>query len=137
MAYDDKPTKYSFGNFDFGGGADETFSIKGPKGKAGLLYDYGVQGIIEAMNGDTTDPTVAVGTTSDPDAYGDEFTMSNADNDMASIRNSYRPDEAGFSTYMVNRVIPKDTEVYLTCTAATGANLTGQGVPFVEIIWDR
>lgn len=140
MSYDNpNRIKHSFGIFDFGGGANETFSVRGPKGKKGRLWDYGVEGIIEVMNGDTLDPTIAVGTPSDPDAYGDEFTLSTAlapDNHALSIRTEYREDEAGFDTYMLNRAIPADQEVVLTCTAATGAGLTGQAVPFVIIDWD-
>lgn len=136
MSYD-RPNRqqYSFGVFDFGGAADETFSIKGPKGKKGRLYDYGVYGCIEVMNGGTITPKISVGTTSDPDAYGDELVLHGlADNDATSIRMLYSEQDAGFSTAMVNRNIPADTELYVTCIVATGSP-TGQAVPFVIIDW--
>jgi hypothetical protein len=136
MSYD-KPNriKYSFGNFDFGGAADETFSIKGPKGKAGRLWDYGVEGTIEVFNGGTITPKISVGTTSDPDAYGDELVLhALADNDATSIRTLYHEQDSGFATYMLNRELPADTEIYCTCIVATGSP-TGQGTPFVIIDW--
>lgn len=130
---------YMFPLFDFGGGSDQSFKVIGPKGKAGRLIDYGVQDVQEAMNGDTLDPKIAVGTSSDPDAYGDEFTLSNADNVPSSVRSTYDPgaDKTSFETYVLNDgIIPADTVVYLTCSASTGANLTGQGMPFMVIDWD-
>lgn len=136
MSYDNRsPTRYAFGVHDFGGSADETFSVKGPKGKAGRLHDYGVFGCIEVMNGGTITPKIAVGTTSDPDAYGDELVLHGlADNDATSIRMLYQEHDAGFATYMLNRELPADTEIYVTCTVATGSP-TGQAVPFVDIVW--
>lgn len=136
MSYD-KPDRqsYSFGVFDFGGAADETFSIRGPKGKRGYLRDYGVYGCIEVMNGGTITPKIAVGTAADPDAYGDELVLhALADNEATSIRMLYAEHDAGFATYMLDRNIPADTEVVVTCTAATGTP-TGQAVPFVVIDW--
>lgn len=136
MSYDaPNRIKYSFGTFDFGGAADETFSIKGPKGKSGRLFDYGVEGTTEVFNGGTITPKIAVGTTSDPDAYGDELVLHGlADNDYMSVRSTYAETDDGFAAQMLAPEIPKDTEIYLTCTAATGSP-TGQGVPFVIIDW--
>lgn len=136
MSYDNpNRQKYSFGNFDFGGGANETFSVKGPKGKAGRLWDYGVEGVIEVFEGTTTTPKIAVGTTSDPDAYGDELDLDGvADNDYKSVRSTYAEHDTGFTTQMVDRDLPADTEIYVTCTAGVGSP-TGQGVPFVVIDW--
>lgn len=138
MSYDDSPImNYSFGNFDFGAAADETFSIFGPKGKAGRLWDYGVQGSIEVFNGNTVTPKIAIGTTADPDAFGDELDLNAlADNHAKTVRTTYREEEAGFTTLMVDREIPADTEVVVTCTGATGSP-TGQAVPCVWIQWQK
>ncbi len=138
MAYDNvAPSMYSFGNFDFGAGSDETFVVQGPKGKAGRLWDYGVQGCIEVMNGSSTTPKIAIGTSSDPDAYGDELDLNAlADNSGKSVRSTYREESSGFTTQMVDREIPADTAIYVTCTGAAGSP-TGQAVPFVQIQWQR
>jgi len=128
---------YMFGNFDFGGGADQSFKLIGPKGKKGRLWDYGVQDVNEAMNGDTLDPTIAIGNSSDPDAYGEEFTLSNADNVPKTVRSTYdeATELATFDNFILDGDIPADTVVYVTCAAATGSNLTGMGHPFVVIDW--
>ena len=136
MSYD-KPNriKYSWGSFNFGATVDETFSIKGPKGKAGRLYDYGVEATTEVFNGGTITPKISVGTTSDPDAYGDEIVLHGlADNDATGVRILYTPQDAGFTALMLDRELPRDTEIYCTCIAATGAP-TGKGTPFVIIDW--
>ena len=138
MSYD-KPnrTKYSFGNTDFGAGADVAFNIVGPKGKAGRLYDYGVQDSTEVFNGDSTVPSICVGSTSDADAYGDNLTLNAlADNHGKSVRSTYLEPEAGFATLMVDREIPADTEVVITCATAVGSP-TGQAAPFVDIVWQK
>jgi hypothetical protein len=136
MSYDNpNRQKYSFGNFDFGAGADETFSVRGPKGKTGRLYDYGVSGVIEVMNGGTVTPKVAIGSPSDPDAYGDELDLNAvADNEHKSVRSTYAETASGFTSLMVGPDIAADAEVVVTCTGATGSP-TGQAVPFVVIDW--
>jgi len=126
--------KYTFA-FNFGAAADENFSIRGPKGKSGRVIDYGVEGVTEVFNGASTTPKIAVGTTSDPDAYGEELDLNGvADNDYKSVRSTYAETSTGFAALMVNPEIPKDTEVYLTCTGAVGSP-TGIGNAFVIIDW--
>lgn len=139
MSYD-KPNrvKYSgWGLFDFGAGSDEQFNIIGPKGKAGRLYDYGVEGTIEVMNGASTTPKVSIGNSSSATAYGAALDINAlADNTAKSIRSTYREDAAAFAgTYMTNRNIPADTQIRVNCVAAAGSP-TGQAVPFVIIDWD-
>ena len=91
MSYD-KPNRqtYAFDTTDFGSGSAVEFNIVGPKGKTGRLFDYGVQDSTEVFNGDSTVPSIAVGTTSDPDAYGDEFSLNAlADNHGKSVRSEH------------------------------------------------
>lgn len=139
MGYDKRPTRYYFPLTDFGGGADIYYHIKGPKGKAGRLYDYGVESLTEAFAAGTATPMMAVGTVADQDAYGNEFdfgALAIADG-TKSIRTAYREAiDAGFDTYMLNRELPADTVIKVTCVAGTGSGLTGIGVPFVDIIWN-
>lgn len=128
--------RYEFGNFDFGGGANETFTVNGPKGKAGRLVDYGVYGPIEAFAAGTNTPQMSIGTAADADAFGDELDFGALALDTpASLRSLYYPSDAGFASHMVNDQIPADTKVQVTCLAGTGSGLTGQAVPFVVIDW--
>jgi hypothetical protein len=130
----DKPRMVRYTHFfDFGAAADETISIKLPKGKSGRLWDYGVYGVIEVMNGAAVTPKIAIGTTSDPDAYGDELDLNAvADNDYKSVRSTYGEAETGFAALMLVPNLPRDTEIYMTLTGATSSP-TGQGTAFVDI----
>lgn len=136
--YDDKPTRYAFGTLDFGT-AGEEFSVKGPKGKKGLLVNYGVFGPTETFNAVSTEASVAIGTSADPDAYGDEFGLGTLADKAGekSILTEYAPDSTGYATYMLNRQLPADTAVIITCTAPTGGTPAGMAIPFVEIIWEK
>ena len=136
MSYD-KPNreKYDFPNTDFGSGSAVEFNIIGPKGKRGRLFDYGVQNATEVFNGDATVPSISVGTTSDPDAYGDEFSLNAlADNDGKSVRSTHIENSAGWNALMVERDIPADTEIVLTCNTGV-TSPTGQAAPFVIVDW--
>ena len=140
MSYDNPIylEKHSFGLFDFGAAADEVFAIKGPKGKAGYLHNYGVEGTTEVFAGSTVTPKIAVGVTGNPDAHGEELDLNTVAADSAkSVRSLYdeNADKTLFDALMVNRVIPADTTIFVTCTGATGSP-TGIGVPFVVIAWD-
>jgi hypothetical protein len=138
MSYDksNQPIKYGPGLFDFGTGSAANHAILGPKGKKGLLIDYGVEGSVEAFTATTTVPSVSVGTTSDPDAYGDELSLNGlAINSMKTVRTTYRDAESGFTTQMVDRTLPADTTVYLVLNPGTGSP-TGQAYPWAIILWD-
>jgi hypothetical protein len=139
MSYD-RPNriKYSFGVHDFGGSADETYSVFGPKGKKGRIWDYGVEGVIEIFNGGSVTPKIAIGSPADHDAYGDDLVLhALADNSATSIRILYDEiaDAANFALYMLERDIAANAEVVVSCIVATGSP-TGQGVPFVIIDWE-
>ncbi len=139
MSYDN-PTnrqKHTYGVFDFGAAANETVSIQGPKGKAGRLIDYGVEGVTEVFSGSTITPKISVGTPADPDAYGEELDLDGvADNSAYTVRSNFDEiaDATSFNALMVNRNIPADQEVVMALTAATGTP-TGIGIPFVIIDW--
>jgi len=139
MSYD-RPNriKYSFGLFDFGAGSTEEFIVRGPKGKKGRLWDYGVEGVTEVMNGSSTEPEIAVGTSTNPDAYGEEIDLDGlAVNKAKSVRIDFDEiaDATDFDALMVDRDLPADTDIYITCTGAAGSP-TGIAVPFVIIDWD-
>lgn len=133
MSYD-KPNriKYAF-NFDAGNNGNEEFVITGPKGKAGRLWDYGVEGVTEVF---VAECTVAVGTSTDPDAYGEELALGAlAVNTPMHVRGEYDEiaDKTDFDALMVERDIPADTAVYLTVVDDT---TTGIGTFFAIIDWD-
>ena len=138
MSYDKSnvPETWMFPLLDMGTGTVTNYAIKGPKGKNGLLIDYGVAATAEAFTALTTVPSVSVGSASDPDAYGDEFSLNGvAINSFSSVMSDNDVRATGYSTMMDDRTIPKDTIVYLVANAGTGSP-TGQGQPFVRILWD-
>lgn len=142
MGYSKAPTRHRFGLFDFGGGADETFAIISPTGRSGgVLVDYGVEGVTEAFNGDTLDPQMSVGTVADPDLYGEEITVNPADNAGMSLRSQYETIGLSLSSAKIGDFITADglnipaAGAVLKCLAATGANQTGQGYPYADIVW--
>lgn len=138
MRYDKLPTRHYFAQTDFGGGADILYYVKGPKGKAGRLVNYGVEGLTEAMNGGTLMPKMAVGIVGTAEKYGKKITftsMAIADGTV-SLRTLYAPTDATFATTLVIAELPADTVVMVTCYAATGSALTGIGQPFVDINWE-
>lgn len=139
MSYEDKPTRYEFGVHDFGAGA-EIFWAFGPKGKRGLLVDYGVQHVTETFNAVTTPATVSVGTAADPDAYGEEFSLGTtaADVGSASVLQAYRRGSTEYKALVLPGVwIAADTKVGLHCVAPTGGTPAGIAQVFMEIIWEK
>lgn len=110
----------------------ETYSWIGPKGKASRLYDYGVYGITTAI---TTSATAAIGSPSDADAYGEEFSVVAADNHAISVRQTFgQYDSVNLALYLLTagQQIAADAEVVYTATAG-GA---GVAVPFMILDYD-
>jgi hypothetical protein len=139
MAYDDKPTRYEFGVHDFGAGA-EIFYVTGPKGKRGMLVDYGVDHVTEAFNAVTTPATVSIGTAADPDAYGEEFSLGTTalDAGSKSVLQTYQRGSEDYQDFVLpGKWIAADVKVGLHCVAPTGGTPTGIAQPFMEIIWEK
>lgn len=138
MDYTGRVFRYQQDSFDFGGGADDNMTFKGPKGKEGLLYDYGVYNVTETFAGGTTTPKMSVGNAADADHYGDDFDFGALVADTSggkSIRSTYAPGTTGWNTYMLIRELPADTAIYGVMIAATGSGLTGHANAFVDVIW--
>lgn len=126
---------YMFSSTDYGGASDTTYSIIGPQGKEGILWDYGVQGATEIFNGSTITPKVAVGTTADPDAYGEEIDLDAvALDDGLTARSANGLDQVALDLVIVDKYLARDTEIVVTCTAATGSP-TGIADTIVVIDW--
>jgi hypothetical protein len=133
---------YVFPLYDYGGASGARVDkIRGPKGKAGRLIDYGVQSILEDFAG-TTSATIAVGTAADPDAYGNELALNGGlvTSGGRSVQSLYDPngsaaDRAAHAALMLEPDLPADTAIYITNTEAI-TNPTGQACPYVTIQWD-
>lgn len=138
MAYTNPPTRHDLGARDFGTGSSVLTYFRGPKGKKGLLWDYGIYNILEAFTATTLHPGMQVGIVSDEDAYGDlyRFTSAAITDGTISMRTLYREDEDGWSTYMLDREIPADTVIMVTLEEGTGGGDAGQATPFVDIVWE-
>lgn len=144
MSYE-KPNriKYTFGMLDFGT-AGEVYSIKGPKGKAGRIYDYGVDAPLETFTATTLAAFVSVGSVADPDLYGDELSMGTlaADAGSKSLRTEFTARQiadgivADTAGMLLDDTVPADTIIALHCTAPTGGTPAGMAHPFLIIDWD-
>lgn len=145
MAYDfPNRIKYSFltdisGLSTAGIGVTAEYAIRGPKGKAGRLYDWGMEGITTAVSSNAS--VVSVGTTADVDAYGEELSIVLTTGNSVSARNSYRPKGVLISTnstdlgdYLIDGVIPANQKVLLT-VGANSTDATGIGTAFCIIDW--
>lgn len=126
--------KYSF-HFDAGNNGNETFSIKGPKGKTGKLHDYGVEGVTEAF---TANAQIEIGDGVDADAYGTALAMgTTAADSVKTVRSSYDPamDKAAFEALILpTKTIPADGKVTMTVTDDAAA---GIGEFFMIIDWSK
>ena len=130
MSYDNPQTcMYNFPLMDFGAAAGDTLHyIGGPAGKKGTLVDIGVAvSATEAFAGTTKDANVQVGTTADPNIYGQLNVPSGQA--ASSICNSTVDTNA-----IISAAIAADTEILVTLDEATGTP-TGQGHPYVIIDW--
>lgn len=130
MAYDNSQIidHTVYGNFDFGGGAAEVLSFRGPPGKKGKLLNIGVS-VVEAFANDATVASVAVGTAADADAYG----LLNIADGVADLDYYDKSDD---TDAVIAANIPADQLVQVTLTNGTdGTAVTGQGIPHVVIEW--
>lgn len=135
MSYDQsRITRHRFVQHDFGGSNDVRY-FRGPKGKSGRLIDFGVESITEAFAGASTTPIVAIGNSSDPDAYGEEFDFGALAETTGgkSVRTTYDTN-AEIEAVILPVTIPADTVVYATITAATNSP-TGIADLWVDIQW--
>lgn len=129
---------YQFATLDFGT-AGEIYYVLGPKGRKGMLVDYGVHHITESFTADTLPAYVSVGTAADADAYGEELSMGTAaaDSGSVSVRVSTRdPDTIDDYILDAGLSLPADTKVGLHCTAPTGGSPAGMAMPFMVIDWE-
>ena len=125
MAYDDiNRMCVSLPEFDFGGGAAETFSFRLPTGYRARLVKIGVA-ITEVFATDTTEGSVEVGTAADADAYAKlSIADEAADNDFY--------DETDDSDAIIDADIAADTLIRITLTNGTDSGtVSGKGIPML------
>lgn len=137
MAYEKQPTRYMLPSTSFASGS--ALEIMGPKGKRGQLVDYGVQNPTVTFTATTTPAYIAVGSGSDPDAYGEEFSLGTtaADSGGKSVLSTFQRGTADYELYVLpTAVIAADAKVVVTLTAPTGGSPAGTASPFVDIIWE-
>lgn len=128
-----KISRYQRVTFDFDN--TDTMSVMGPKGKRGLLVDYGIYDVSETFAG-TTKPTITVGDGVTAAKYGAALSLTSAAGDGGmSVNQQFAPATAGWKALMVNRETTKDVKVTLTMNAGvTGP--AGIATVFMDIIWE-
>jgi len=138
MAYEGSRTRYTFTATDIGAGT-KTKYIKGPKGKGGILVDYGIMDVTTTFTNVSTGATIQVGKSGTLGAYGTALDLGTvaATDGVKSVLTTVTPAETTYATYMANRSLPADTVLYVTGTAPTGGSPAGVGKMFVDIIWDE
>jgi hypothetical protein len=109
--------------FDFGGGAAETLNFRLPSGYQGKLIDMGVM-TSEVFAVDSTSASVALGTSSDPDAYAIlTIPDATADNDCF--------DTTDDTDAIISADVAAAALIRVTLTNGTdGSSVTGKGYPF-------
>jgi len=118
---------YVFPNVDYGAG-DSSHSFQGPKGKTGRLIDIHLSAT-ETFNSVTTDGYTEIGTASDTNAYA-----SFVQGDLAATDSVCGTDGVTDTDWLIDPVIPADTQVEVTCKAPTGG--TPAGIATVTVIVD-
>ena len=114
---------------DYGDGTPVAWSFKGPTGKQGMLKDIGVHCVLEAFNGDQVTGKVLVGTTADPNYYGQlEIADGTAVGDCFNTQDD--------TNAVLIEALPADTQIEVTYvgTTDTGTNI-GKGFSYVEVFW--
>ena len=113
---------------DYGAGTPTAWSFKGPKGKQGMLKDVGLH-ITETFNGDQVTGKVLVGTTADPNYYGQ---LEVTDGTAATETWNNQDD----TNAVLVQTLPADTQIEVSYTGVTdtGTN-AGKGFSYLETFW--
>ena len=110
---------------DFGDGTPTPWSFKGPKGKKGMLKDIGIH-VTEVFLGDQVTGKVLVGTTADPNYYGQ---LEIADGTAATDTYNDQDD----SDCVIIEALPADTQLEVTFVGVNAAGTdSGQGFVYFE-----
>ncbi len=141
MSYDNpNRIKYRFHVSNLEGDTVQHYAFQGPIGKNGKIFDYGVEGVVTAINGTATvgtGPDISVGVAAgDVDAYGEELTMVTAVDISRSVRSINDIGTAAGQTAidaLIIAEIPADTEAALVLDEGDAS--TGEFTAFVIVDW--
>ena len=113
---------------DFGAGTGTAWSFKGPKGKQGQLRNIGVH-VKETFACDNTTGKVLVGTSADPNAYGQlEIADGTANTDTFN--------NVDDTDCVISQSLPEDTQIEVTFVQCVDSGTAaGKGRAYVEVDW--
>jgi len=130
MSYSD-PREYCYQDAvetDFGAGTGVAWSFKGPTGYQGSLKDIGLH-VTETFADDQTTGKVLIGTTADPNYYGQlEIT------DGTVLTDTFNNQDD--TNCVIIEALPADTQIevtYVQCVDSGSA--AGKGNAYVEVEW--
>jgi len=113
---------------DFAAGVGTPWSFKGPKGLQGNLRNIGVH-VTETFEDDLVTGKVLVGTTADPNAYGQ---LEIADGTL----NTDTFNNVDDTDCVISQALPADTQIEVTFVQATDSGTAaGKGYAYVEVDW--
>ena len=112
---------------DFGG-APTAWSFKGPSGKQGMLKDIGIH-VTETFEGNQVTGKVLVGTTADPNYYGQlEIADGTAAGDVFNNQDD--------TNCVLVEALPADTQIEVTfVTVDDSGTDAGKGQVYFETFW--
>ena len=113
---------------DFGAGTGTAWSFKGPEGKQGSLTNIGLH-VTETFAGDQTTGKVLIGTTADPNYYGQlEITDAIAATEVFNDQDD--------SNCVLVEALPADTQIEVTYVQCVDSGTAaGKGNAYVEVSW--
>ena len=113
---------------DLGAGTGTAWSFKGPEGKQGSLKNIGVY-VTETFAGDQTTGKVLIGTTADPNYYGQ---LEIADGTAATDTFNAQDD----TDAVIIEALPADTQIEVTFVGITDTGTdAGKGYAYFETFW--
>ena len=130
MSYSD-PREYIYQDAaatDMGAGTGTAWSFKGPSGKKGSLKNIGLH-VTETFAGDQVTGKVLIGTSSDPNYYGQlEIPDGTAATDCFNVQDD--------SNCVIIEALPADTQVEVTYVQCEDSGTAaGIGNAYVEVEW--
>ena len=113
---------------DLGAGTGTAWSFKGPSGKQGSLKNIGLQ-VTETFADDQTTGKVLIGTTADPNYYG-QLEIA----DGTALTDTFNDQDD--SNCVIIEALPADTQIEVTFVQCVDSGTAaGKGYPYVNVEW--